>query len=344
MSEIIRDIAHHLLEVELELLEDNATILSVELPTEFNDQKNLLVSEKKQSIGAHIKISHKTIVTDGLFILETRMTAGIPTRGILKIKGPHIKITFSSELPCSANESEAFCQHIFLNGKIQIVSGTQTHFDVHCEGNMDTYMIHILMSRAYYLELSKNEILNHNFSLFSKVKNNLDFYKQSSIHANSPIKTVLHKIVDNPFIGSLKRHYVDSKIKGVLSLLLEQEMQQLPALHQVHDENIAKLYQARDILTINYHDAPTIKTLSKLVGLNELKLKQGFKNLFGTTIHNYLTKIRMQKAYKFLHEKNVLIIDIAMQLGYKDTSHFIKTFKRYYGYTPKHFSQKLLSI
>lgn len=65
-----------------------------------------------------------------------------------------------------------------------------------------------------------------------------------------------------------------------------------------------------------------------------MKLKQGFKQRYNTSIYTYVIKLKMEKAETMLAE-NHTVKEMAEILGYKSVSHFISTFKKTFGYTPK---------
>lgn len=46
----------------------------------------------------------------------------------------------------------------------------------------------------------------------------------------------------------------------------------------------------------------TLIELSRLIGLNDYKLKKGFKEMFGTTVFGYLREKRLEKAFHLLQE------------------------------------------
>ena len=56
----------------------------------------------------------------------------------------------------------------------------------------------------------------------------------------------------------------------------------------------------------------------------------------------------MNKAKQILQEGDLNVTEVAEQLGYKTSSHFVTAFKRYFGYSPgsvlKVFSAMLLYI
>ena len=78
----------------------------------------------------------------------------------------------------------------------------------------------------------------------------------------------------------------------------------------------------------------TLVELSHKVGINDFKLKKGFKQLYGTTVYEFLVDARMEKAKLLLLETETSIHEIAFVTGYKNLSSFITAFKKKMGYSP----------
>ncbi len=92
---------------------------------------------------------------------------------------------------------------------------------------------------------------------------------------------------------------------------------------------------AKNYLIQNYDMPPTIAELSRIAGINEQKLKNGFKERFGKTIHTFLTDYKMEIALRDLQQKTKNPSQLAFDLGFSSLQHFSKAFKQYYGFTPK---------
>ncbi len=107
--------------------------------------------------------------------------------------------------------------------------------------------------------------------------------------------------------------------------------------------DIELLLQAGRILTENLASPPSLLCLSKASGLNSFKLKNGFKEVFGTTVYGFLTAKRMEKARDMLSSGKYSVSDAAWDLGYTNVSHFIELFRRQYGITPGKFLSELRS-
>lgn len=64
-----------------------------------------------------------------------------------------------------------------------------------------------------------------------------------------------------------------------------------------------------------------------------------FKGQYGYGIHEYVQKVRMDKAKELLADPVLKIQDISEMLGYKDKNYFSKAFRNYYECSPSEFRQ-----
>lgn len=98
--------------------------------------------------------------------------------------------------------------------------------------------------------------------------------------------------------------------------------------------DITAIQKAHKILEENYFNPPTIGALSKLVYINEQKLKAGFSKYYHMSIGEYTTSIRMSVAENLLSTTDLSIDQIASKVGYNYSSNFSKMFKKVHGKTP----------
>lgn len=97
------------------------------------------------------------------------------------------------------------------------------------------------------------------------------------------------------------------------------------------------IQKAHDILSNSYTNPPTIEALSKMVFLNEQKLKAGFTKHYHMSIGEFTNHIRMTVAANLLSTTDLSIEDIALKVGYNYSANFSKMFKKIYGKTPLKF-------
>ncbi|MGN7414065.1 helix-turn-helix transcriptional regulator [Paenibacillus sp. SAF-068] len=99
-------------------------------------------------------------------------------------------------------------------------------------------------------------------------------------------------------------------------------------------EDIRKLHTAREIMEACMVDPPSLLALSRQVGLNDFKLKKGFKALFGSTVFEYLRQVRLDNAMKLLRNQDNNVTEAAIAVGYSNVSAFSQQFYRKFGVKP----------
>jgi|GEM_PF-6177254 len=108
---------------------------------------------------------------------------------------------------------------------------------------------------------------------------------------------------------------------------------------------IEKIQQAADLLKRNLKNAFTIHRLAKEVGINEKRLKTGFKKVFGKGVHTFLLHARMERAKELLLEDRPIRY-IAAVVGYNGNvanSNFIKAFRKLHGETPLSWKKRQMN-
>jgi AraC-like DNA-binding protein len=106
-----------------------------------------------------------------------------------------------------------------------------------------------------------------------------------------------------------------------------------PSRLQLRDRN--RIYEGRDYLAQHFVAPPTIPQLARMVGINQTKLKAGFKELLGMTIHHYILQRRMELASELLLTRAHNVTEIAYLVGYEYPTNFTYAFKKYFGRLPR---------
>ena len=97
------------------------------------------------------------------------------------------------------------------------------------------------------------------------------------------------------------------------------------------------------ILTyIHLHiEAPfTLNDMADALRLIKPYISQIFKQETGQTVMSYVTDVKINQAKMLLHDTNLSILAISERLGYYDSSHFGRVFKKVTGLTPPAFNNK----
>ncbi|MEH0020160.1 MAG: AraC family transcriptional regulator [Desulfobacter sp.] len=95
-----------------------------------------------------------------------------------------------------------------------------------------------------------------------------------------------------------------------------------------------RIHAARQILLSTFRDPPTISTLAKDCGINEFKLKKGFKQTFHTTIFGFIKQQKMETAWQLIEDGQLSVTQAASEVGYTNISHFINAFRQHFSINP----------
>jgi len=95
-----------------------------------------------------------------------------------------------------------------------------------------------------------------------------------------------------------------------------------------------RLLRAHALLESRYHEAWSVYALAQAVGLNEKRLQAGFQALYGCTVHQCLTRIRVDVALAMLACGHS-VTDTAFAAGFANASHFSKVFRSSLGVSPR---------
>ncbi|MCF6172224.1 MAG: AraC family transcriptional regulator [Campylobacteraceae bacterium] len=96
---------------------------------------------------------------------------------------------------------------------------------------------------------------------------------------------------------------------------------------------ISYMYQNANNLEITLDEIASCVQISKYHFLRE------FKKEFGLTPYQYIQNIKINNARRMLY-LDVSLSEIAQECGFFDQSHFIKTYKNYFGHTPSYMYKK----
>ncbi|MEH2303246.1 MAG: AraC family transcriptional regulator [Nostoc sp.] len=147
----------------------------------------------------------------------------------------------------------------------------------------------------------------------------------------------LEQILHCPHQGMMKRMYLESKVIELLSWQLTQFVETQQGQYPVTSlkpVDVERIYQAKKILIQNQIEPPSLIDLAQLVGLHHMKLKLGFRKIFGTTAFACLRSYRLEQAKQFLQEGKMTVEEVANVVGYSHLGHFRNAFKRKFGITP----------
>lgn len=104
----------------------------------------------------------------------------------------------------------------------------------------------------------------------------------------------------------------------------------------------AFLDRAMQTIEQNLQDSHfSVESLSAELGMSRSQLFRKFKSLTNSTPSQFVKVARLKKAAELLSGHVHNVNEVAFMVGFADSSHFIASFKKFYGQTPKQFAHKV---
>jgi AraC-like DNA-binding protein len=95
-----------------------------------------------------------------------------------------------------------------------------------------------------------------------------------------------------------------------------------------------------EYLMNNYREDIDLSKLATLVSMAEGSLCRFFKMNMGITLFEYLNQIKTEFACKLLMNKDLSILEICLDSGFNNISHFNKQFKKITGVPPSEYRKR----
>lgn len=156
------------------------------------------------------------------------------------------------------------------------------------------------------------------------------------------IVDAVHAILENNYSMQGKAHLLECKVKEILLLALEtvgKNELTLPIALKIAD--LKKLEQVKELIEAGVAQStpvyPGNEFLCRETGLNEFKLTIGFRYLYQMTPYDYHMLLKLKLGKQLLLNPETNVEGVAFQLGYDQSSSFIKEFKKQFSYTPGWF-------
>lgn len=95
-----------------------------------------------------------------------------------------------------------------------------------------------------------------------------------------------------------------------------------------------------EYINLNFNKDITLESVANYVSQSPTYFSKYFKKITGEKFIDYVNKIKMQKAIRFLQDNpNIKITALMQSVGYQSSSNFYRNFKRFTGLTPIEYKQ-----
>lgn len=148
------------------------------------------------------------------------------------------------------------------------------------------------------------------------------------------LRAASHALLRSSHTGQMETIFRQAKVLELLGMQL-QALGEGGGTQALGAGELARVRMARDRLLADLRDPPDLAQLARDVGLSAKRLNRGFRELYGTTVFNYLRDARLDAARAALEGGSELSLKrLAWELGYTQTSNFITAFRRRFGVSP----------
>lgn len=155
-----------------------------------------------------------------------------------------------------------------------------------------------------------------------------------------PIVNALKDIVAQENKGLLNSTFAAAKVHEMLFLQLNEYKRaagNTPRRKLRSQDRLQMIKDAEKILISRLQDPPTIPELARMVGINQQTLKQGFRQVFGNSINQYLNDKRLEQAGILIKAGELSLREVALEVGYNNAGYFSRRFKEKYRVAPRYF-------
>ena len=98
-----------------------------------------------------------------------------------------------------------------------------------------------------------------------------------------------------------------------------------------------------DYIMDHLHQELSVEELSDKACMSKPTFYRYFKKIIGVPPADFVNTKRMQMAKQLLTREPLAVGDVGHAVGYHNTSHFIRSFKKHYGQTPKQYQKQIFS-
>jgi AraC-like DNA-binding protein len=195
----------------------------------------------------------------------------------------------------------------------------------------DVHVLHVTVAREYYIDL-----LNDSEPWLSTLRKDLEsknIVNPGSRTLDLSMRKTVMDIIANPLTGNLRDLMLEGKAMELIALQLNQYLG-TGIKKKISKKEEEIFYAIREHLAQSFNQNHTLQSLCREFGINEFKLKKGFRTIFGTTVFDFIHDKKMEKAHHLIKEENLYINEVSRQIGYKNPNHFSTAFKKKFGIRP----------
>jgi AraC-like DNA-binding protein len=104
-------------------------------------------------------------------------------------------------------------------------------------------------------------------------------------------------------------------------------------------ERVASLRNARDLIDLRFAEPIDLDRMAAEAGFSKFHFARVFKDTYGETPANYLTRRRVERAKDLLRSANLTVTEVCLLVGFSSPGSFSSRFTELVGMSPRSFQQ-----
>lgn len=263
------------------------------------------------------------------------------------------KLSFCQETQLRANEvpTNKFGLAVLLEGRndatfgdIQIKAEQGQSVFTFNAGLPEQHVFHAHEeTRVMYFEVSPEYFHNTFFDddhdqnpALQKLRDRLERneFTAHSTSTSAMQRRIIHDITHCPLDGSLGKLMLEASLQQMFALQLAEMMKDHSRRSRLSTRDREIIHAVKHHLQSTFSEDHSLLDLSRRFGLNQNKLKTGFREEFGVPVIEYLFQLKMDHAKMLLCSYGANVSEAASAVGYRHAHHFATAFKRKFGFSP----------
>lgn len=216
-------------------------------------------------------------------------------------------------------------KHILIATENQI---NQFHEPLDCSGKILIFTENFFCLNDYHFQFLYN----------SSLLNNIDGLTYFDVSSRYDELLMLFKLIEQELMAvyhTNQKQILNNYLFNILLILENLYKPQNKNLNIQHERLIVSKFKS--FVKSNINKEFTIKKYALILGFSIRSIENAFKKVENKTPYNWISEHLILQIKRDLIYKNLQIDEIAYQLGFKESNHLIKFFKKHTGITPLQF-------
>jgi AraC-like DNA-binding protein len=158
------------------------------------------------------------------------------------------------------------------------------------------------------------------------------------------INSAIHRICSyytNQFDQTSRKLLIDHTLQELVILMMQTKARKI--LMSKNGNDMPRLEFIIDYIMEHLQEDLSVDELAEKACMSKPTFHRYFKKFLGMSPVDFINTKRMQLAKQMLVQGNSAVSDVCYAVGFNNTSHFIRSFKKQYGYTPKQYQKHIFS-